>query len=72
MLTKEECLALHQKNKGRICYIDDLGINDGRMILRNSEEVLHAFMSSEWDETEQAQCARLCQAINAQRSYFSP
>jgi len=70
MLNKIECLELHRKNNGKICYIDNLAINDYRMVLRNNDDILYTFMSSDYDTNEQAHVARLCQAINNQRNSF--
>ena len=69
-LQRYEILELHKKNAGRICYIEPLCANDERMVLRNEVETLHCFMSSERDLDEQAQAARLCSAINADREQF--
>lgn len=70
LLKREEILKLHEKNAGRICYIEPLCANDERMVLRNEIETLHCFMSSEYDHEEQAHVARLCSAINADRGCF--
>ncbi len=72
ILQKTECLALHQKNAGKLVWLDYLAENDTRIIIRNSDETLHIFMSAEFDPEEQAQAARLCAALNMQRSFFAP
>ncbi len=68
MLSHEECVEIHKKNKNQLCYIEYLAKNDGRMILRNVGGVLYIFMNAEMDIEEQAQAARLCAAINTQRN----
>lgn len=72
MLTKEECYEIHKKNCGKVAWLDFLASNDGRIVLKNSEETLHVFMSAEYDESEQSQAARLCAALNNQSSFFKP
>ncbi len=47
MLTKVECLAIHQKNAGRVCYIEPLAANDYRMVPKNDTDTLHGLMSAE-------------------------
>lgn len=71
MLDKNQCLEIHKKNRGRLCYLDYLAINDLRILLKNNTETLHVFMSAEHDKEEQAQAARLCAAINNQRKNFA-
>lgn len=66
-LTKEECQAIHAKNAGKLTWVEMLCVNDGRLVLRNESETLHVFMSAEYDQDEQAQCARLCAALNGGR-----
>jgi hypothetical protein len=72
MLNNLECVVLHKKNAGRICWLEMLCVNDGRIVLKNDVETLHVFMHAEYDQEEQAQAARLCAAINESRSRFKP
>jgi hypothetical protein len=70
MLDRNQCLEIHKKNAGKLVWLDQLAANDGRLILRNEDGLLYAFMDSEWDQEEQAQAARLCAAVNSQRKLF--
>lgn len=71
ILSREECLKIHQKNAGKLVWLENLAINDGRIVLKNDSETLHVFWSAEYDQEEQAQAARLCAAINNFRGNFS-
>lgn len=71
-LTKDECMEIHKRNAGRVCWLDYLATNDMRIMLKNEVESLQLFMSTEYDEAEQAQAALLCAAINSQRAHFTP
>lgn len=71
MLNREECLVLHKKNAGKICWLEMLCVNDGRMVLRNDAETLYVFMEAEYDQEQQAQAARLCAAINQSRLRYA-
>lgn len=64
MLSREQCLALHEKNGNKRVWLEWLAANDHRLVLRNDEETLHFWSMSEVDQEEQAQAARLCAAIN--------
>ena len=70
MLNREECVALHKKNAGKLCWLEYLATNDSRIVLKNETETLYVFMSAEWDNDEQSQSARLCAAINSSRGIF--
>ena len=70
ILTRNECYELHKKNAGQLVWLDFLAVNDCRIIMRNKSEILYTFISAEYDQEEQAQAARLCAAINSQRSQF--
>ena len=70
MLSRDVIFKLHEQNNGKICYIEDLCVNDDRMVLRNEDEILYVFMDSPHNIELQAHVARLCQAINSGRKHY--
>lgn len=72
MLSSQVCRELHVQNAGKLVWLDYLAANDYRIVLKNDTEILHVFMSAEYDKEEQAQAARICAAVNLQREHYKP
>lgn len=64
MLTRPEIEQVQQKAIGKVCWLEHLAANDGRLILWNEDGALATWWDAEHDQEEQAQAARLTAFIN--------
>ena len=64
ILTRAEVEDLYRRNAGKRVWIEHLGWNDLRLVIRNEDEMLYCFWSAEYDIEEQAHAARLCAHMN--------